>query len=66
MQVVGTLTAPTGGLTVTNVGLFDSAGTAANLTTAPSGGNLVGKSDFTGQVLNAGDSIQFTLGVVFA
>ena len=66
MQVVGTLTeAHAGGATVTNCGVFDSNGSSANLTTAPSGGNLLVKSDFTGIPLNQNDSIQFTLSLQF-
>lgn len=53
-QVVGTRTAGSGE-TITNCGLFDA-------TTA---GNLFFKSDFTGVVLNTGDSIAFTFQVVF-
>lgn len=65
IQLTATLTAPTGGLTVTNCGAFDSQGTSANLTTAPSGGNLMLKSDFTGIALNASDSISFQLTLQF-
>lgn len=64
MRVVGTLTADSI-KTITNVGLFDTNGQAADLVTAPSGGNLFTKSDFTGYALNAGDSIQFTLDTQF-
>ncbi len=51
-QVVGTITA-SAGRTITNAGLFD----------ANSAGNLFVKGDFTGVALNAGESIQFTIGV---
>ena len=51
-QVVGTITA-SAGRTITNAGLFD----------ASSAGNLFVKGDFTGVALNAGESIQFTIGV---
>lgn len=66
VQVVGTLTQPhSGGATITNVGLFDTNGQAADLVTAPSGGNLLVKSDFTGIALSQNDSIQFTLQLQF-
>ncbi len=61
-RVVGTLVADAG-KTITNVGLFDTIGTAADLVTAPSGGNLFCKSDFTGIALSAADSITFTMNV---
>lgn len=54
-RVVATRTA-TGSGTVTNAGLFDAA----------SGGTLFMKGDFTGIGLVSGDSIQFTINVVFA
>jgi hypothetical protein len=62
-RVVATLViaAGTGGITVTNVGLFDTNGQAADLTTPPSGGNIYSKVDFAGLPLNVGDGIQFTL-----
>lgn len=63
-QVAGTLTADAG-KTVTNVGLFDTNGQAADLTTAPSGGNLFVKSDFTGIPLSTSDSIAFTIKLQF-
>lgn len=53
-RVTGTRTA-TGAGTVTNAGLFDAA----------SGGNLFMKGDFTGIGLASGDSIAFTINVVF-
>lgn len=66
MLCVGTLTElHAGGATVTNCGLFDTNGQAANLTTAPSGGNLLVKSDFVGISLNQSDSIQFSLSLQF-
>jgi hypothetical protein len=49
------LTAPSG-LTITNAGLFD----------ASTSGNLFIKGDFTGIVLNTGDSIQFTIKAQFS
>lgn len=51
-QVVGTLTAD-GGKTITNVGLFDLSTKAS--------GNLFFHADFPGVVLQAGESIEFTL-----
>lgn len=48
-QWVATITA-SAGRTVTNAGLF----------TASTAGTLIVKGDFTGIVLNSGDSIQFT------
>lgn len=59
IQTVGTLTADTS-KTITNIGLFDSNGQAANLSTAPSGGNLFLISDGLSYALNAGDSLQST------
>lgn len=55
-QWVATITAD-GAKTITNVGLFDAAGTGS----PPSGGNLVIHADFTGVVLAASDAIQFTI-----
>lgn len=55
LQEVGTITA-TAGRTITNAGLFD----------ASSAGNLYMKGDFTGIVLNSGDSIQFTMQVQYS
>lgn len=54
-QVVGTLTVATAGKTITNAGLFD----------AVSAGNLFMKGDFAGITLNVGESIQFTMQVVY-
>jgi len=54
-QVVGTITA-SGSKTITNVGIFDAAGTGS----PPSGGNLYAIFDGLSQALNSGDSIQFT------
>jgi hypothetical protein len=60
VRFVGTLTADAA-KTITNIGFFDTNGQAADLVTAPSGGNLFLKTSFdTGYALNAGDSIQFT------
>lgn len=53
-QVVGTLTA-NAVKTITNVGLFDGI----------AGGMLFYKADFAGLVLNAGDSVTFTLKLQF-
>jgi hypothetical protein len=49
-QVVATLTSAAGG-TITNAGLFD----------ASTSGNMYMKGDFTGQLLAAGDKIQYTM-----
>lgn len=54
-QVVGTLTA-NANKTITNVGIFDAAGTGS----PPSGGALYAIFDGLSQALNSGDSIQFT------
>lgn len=54
-QVVGTITA-SAARAVTNAGLFDASTT----------GNLFVKGDFTVINLSTGDSIQFTIKVVFA
>lgn len=59
-QVVGTITA-NGTKTITNVGLFDAAGTGS----PPSGGVLYAIFDGLSQALNAGDSIQFTARVQY-
>lgn len=53
-QAVGTLVAAAG-KTITNAGLFD----------AVTAGNLFMKGDFTGVVLNTGESIQFTMQVQY-
>jgi stage V sporulation protein SpoVS len=55
-QVVGTMIVAGSGKTITNAGLFD----------ASSGGNLFLKGDFTGVVLNVGESIQFSFRVQYA
>jgi hypothetical protein len=55
-QVVATLTA-NAGKTITNVMIFDSAGSGS----PPSGGNGYFKGDHAGQALNNGDQIQYTL-----
>ncbi len=54
-QVVGTITA-SGAKTITNVGVFDAAGTGS----PPSGGVLYAIFDGLSQALLSGDSIQFT------
>lgn len=56
-QWVGTITCSGAGKTITNAGLFDAAGSGS----PPSGGNLIVHGDFTGIVLNIGDSIEFTI-----
>ncbi len=55
-QVVGTMTVAGAGKTITNAGLFD----------AVSAGNAFMMGDFTGIVLNVGESISFTFKVVFS
>lgn len=59
-QVIATLTA-SGNKTITNVGLFDAAGTGS----PPSGGALYAIFDGLNQALNSGDSIQFTARVQY-
>lgn len=59
-QVTGTITA-TGTRAITEVGVFDAAGTG----NPPSGGNLDIYGDFTVINLASGDSIAFTVQVVF-
>jgi len=59
-QVVGTLTA-SGNKTITNLGVFDAAGTGS----PPSGGALYAIFDGLNQALNSGDSIQFTARVQY-
>jgi hypothetical protein len=60
-QVVGTITAA-GSKTITNVGIFDAAGSGS----PPSGGVLYAIFDGLSQALNSGDSIQFTAKVQFS
>lgn len=60
-QVVGTITA-SGSKTITNVGIFDAAGSG----TPPSGGVLYAIFDGLSQALNSGDSIQFTAKIQFS
>jgi hypothetical protein len=55
-RVVGSITVAGSGKTITNAGLFD----------ASSSGNLFMKGDFTGIALNVGESISFTMSVVFS
>lgn len=54
-QVIGTIVVATSNKTITNAGLFDAA----------SSGNLFMKGDFSGLALNVGESIQFTMQVVY-
>ena len=62
-QVVGTITAGAA-RTITEVGVFDAAGTAS----PPTGGNMDIYGDFGGSsiALNTGDSITFTIKVQFS
>jgi hypothetical protein len=55
LQVVATITA-NGTKTITNAGLFTTAGTGS----PPSGGSLIVWGDHTGVALNANDQIQYT------
>lgn len=64
-QLVTTITADAG-KTITNFGMFDTNGQAADLSTAPSGGNLYVKSDFTGVVLATSDAISFTAKIKYS
>lgn len=67
-RAVATLTAAASNspISITNCGILDTAGTAADLVTAPSGGNLFVSSSFSAIPLIAGDSIQFTLSTTFS
>lgn len=56
VQSTATFTAPAGGATVTNAGLFDA------LTV----GNLLQKADFTGIVLGASDSVALTFKLTYS
>lgn len=60
LQATGTITAA-GARAITEVGLFDAAGTGS----PPTGGNMDFYSDFTVINLNSGDSIAFTIKVSF-
>ena len=59
-SIVGTLTA-NANKTITNLGIFDAAGTGS----PPSGGVLYAIFDGLSQALNSGDSIQFTARIQF-
>ena len=59
-QVLGTITA-TGAKTITNVGVFDAAGSGS----PPSGGVLYAIFDGLSQALSSGDSIQLTAKIQF-
>jgi hypothetical protein len=48
---------------VTNVGLFDTNGIAANNSTPPAGGNLFTKADFGVLTLNISDSLTIVANV---
>ena len=60
LRVVGTITAA-GPRAITEVGLFDAAGTGS----PPSGGNMTFYGDFSVINLAVGDSITFTCDTVF-
>ena len=59
-QVTGTITAA-GSRAITEVGLFDAAGSGS----PPTGGNMNVYADFSAINLSSGDSIAFTIKVVF-
>ena len=59
-QVVGTITADAT-KTITNVGIFDAAGSGS----PPSGGVLYAIFDGFSQALNSGDSIAFTAKITY-
>lgn len=61
MTATGTITAA-GTRAITEVGLFDAAGTGS----PPTGGNMDFYGDFSVINLSSGDSIAFTLGCTFA
>jgi hypothetical protein len=60
-QVVATLTCAGAGKTITNVGIFDAAGSGS----PPAGGVLYAIFDGLSQALLVGDSIQFTAKVQY-
>lgn len=60
-QVVGTVTAA-GSRAITEVGVFDAAGTGS----PPTGGNMDIYGSFSSISLNSGDSITFTVQVQFS
>ena len=60
-QVTGTLTVSGAGKTITNVGLFDAAGSGS----PPAGGNLFMHDDHGSQVLGVGDGVSYTLKVQY-
>jgi hypothetical protein len=59
LRVVGLISIIGSTKTITNAGLFDSAGSGS----PPSGGNLCAKSSFTGVSRVLGDSIEFTFDI---
>jgi hypothetical protein len=61
LRATGTITAA-GSRTITEVGLFDAAGTGS----PPTGGNLDVYGDFSSIGLSSGDSIAFTVNVAFS
>lgn len=60
-QVQGTITVAGSGKTITNVGIFDGAGSGS----PPTGANLFFHADHSGVALNVGESITYTLTVQF-
>jgi hypothetical protein len=61
LQIVGTITAA-GARAITEVGVFDAAGTGS----PPTGGNMFCYGSFTSVGLATGDSIAFTVKVTFS
>lgn len=61
LQFVGTLTS-TSGQTITNVGLWDAAGTGSPAT----GGNFFLHGDHGGQLLAVGDAITYTIKIQYS
>lgn len=61
MRATGTITAA-GTRAITEVGLFDAAGTGS----PPTGGNMDVYGDFAAVNLSSGDSIAFTINVAFS
>jgi hypothetical protein len=60
-QVLGQITCATAGKTIQEVGVFDAAGTG----TPASGGNLILRAVHGAQILNVGDSIEYTIKTQF-
>lgn len=66
LQIVGTVYNASGGaLAITEVGVFDAAGTGGTSSAAPSGGNMDIYGTFSTINLSNGDSITFTIQAQF-